>query len=277
MKKPAVKLVTVVVLAGICVFNSRMTCGQILPTEESLKQSAQASEDIVNAFMQQSMPTRLSYEYSGSFLTENDRKKLFELAKKSSARAESILLEQKKQLATIEEYEGQDWDKLFGETGLWRQAFANTQTSMWLKCRIDYFAALAANGKDKAQILNEIVRICKSGEPVFSGAEGQLLKVQALELTGLKTNQAYEPILTRPDLTERAFIQATLLKLKNNSKSDSEEIKKLWHRLSQSEFSDDFELNVQAAFLQCRNGRGEILTDIVEKWPASENRLFRAF
>ena len=63
----------------------------------------------------------MQYEYSGKFLTQEDKENLRKLAKRASDDLHTIAENLQKLKQQIEDYQGEDWDERYGVTGLWQK------------------------------------------------------------------------------------------------------------------------------------------------------------
>jgi hypothetical protein len=107
--------------------------------------------------MQQSFKLRMQYEFSGRFLTDDDKENLYKLAKNAGDKLQAIVKKQEIKKQQIEDYQGDDWDARYGSTGLWRKLSADIYTTKLSRFEIDYYRALASEHPQRDQILHLIL------------------------------------------------------------------------------------------------------------------------
>jgi len=128
-----------------------------LPTAEDINSLAENAKLTAGTFMQQSFKLRMQYEFSGRFLTDDDKENLYKLAKNAGDKLQAIVKKQEIQKQQIEDYQGDDWDQRYGSTGLWRKLSADIYTTKLSRFKIDYYRALASEHPQRDQILHLIL------------------------------------------------------------------------------------------------------------------------
>ena len=106
------------------------------------KRRGSKSKTNLRRFLSQTFTIRMQYEYSGRFLNRQDKETLLKAAQQASADLEQIANTQLAMKQAIELYQKDDWETLFGQTGLWRKLAAdllitNRQTRNRLLSRTD--------------------------------------------------------------------------------------------------------------------------------------------
>lgn len=147
-----------------------ITSAETLPTEEVTNRLAENTKLTIDTFMQQSFETRMQYEYSGKFLTESDKKNLYNLAKSAGDKLQETANKQETLKQQIEDYKGSDWDQRYGSTGLWRKLSTDIYTTKLNKFEIDYYLALASERREQ----NRKLRLILSEIDAFIQNSGQL-------------------------------------------------------------------------------------------------------
>ncbi|MHC5061017.1 MAG: hypothetical protein ACYTFK_08025 [Planctomycetota bacterium] len=258
-------------ILGFCILVSQV-CAQPVPDKDDVSAQAEAAHKSFQNFMRQSSVPRLEYEYKESFIDQADRGKLGELAMGSSLELEKIYNVQDGLRKRIEDYEGDDWDLLYGQTGLWRKVCADSQQTLFLKAGVDYFTAFASSGRDRERILEDIVRRCKANGDKW-GPVGHLLRAKTFELSGDNeaATEAIDLIYNSGDLSDTVYFEAEILKSRLRRTSSSELLKRLFARADSSSCADDFELHLRLAFLALRIGEAELLEKVVERWPQAKD------
>ncbi len=93
-------------------------------------------------FMDSTRLVRLGFDYDDTFVSENDRLELSDLAHKVQKELTDLLGGQKAALVRIEEYQGEDWDRLYGQSGLWRKLKNHVQASELMLDEVQFYKAL---------------------------------------------------------------------------------------------------------------------------------------
>ena len=237
------------------------SAGTIVTFEDinGLVTSAKTSYD---AFTHESLRLRMQYEYSGRFLSEEDKDRLHEIAKKASDQLEAIIKNQQILKQKIEEYEGRDWDARYGATGLWRRLSADIYTAILCKCEIDYSLALTAKQTQKEKILQEITARINSLNKIHDKAHSHFLKAKALTLLSrekpaykLLATKEFDELTARDDIQKVTSFKAAIEKIKLADAVEPNQLNKLAQELAKSSCADDFELILPLAFLQRRYDR----------------------
>ena len=109
-----------------------------LPTAQDINDAAQKAKQTYDSFFTQTFTIRMQYEYSGRFLNPQDKDTFCEAAQQASADLEQIANTQSAMKQAIESYQKDDWETLFGQTGLWRKLAADIAKTQTAKLEIDY-------------------------------------------------------------------------------------------------------------------------------------------
>jgi len=261
-----------ILLAGLGV-----VWAQPIPSGDDISAKAEAARERLGRFMRESIEPRLAYEYKEHFFDEKDAARLASLAAPAREDLQGIYDAQERMRKSIEGYEGEDWDTLYGATGLWRRICTDAQKTRLMKAQVDYYVALTAEPKERQRILQGLVGVCELSEPAFGRSAG-LLKARALALMA-RSEKAFEEqarsglelILSAGDLHDETYFESALEKLKLEPNPDSRQIEALAERLRRSRCADDFELNLKLAFLALRFGKAGFLKDLITKWPEAED------
>jgi hypothetical protein len=207
-----------------------------LPTAQDINDAAQKAKQTYNSFFTQTFTIRMQYEYSGRFLNPQDKDTLCEAARQASAYLEQIANTQSAMKQAIESYQKDDWEALFGQTGLWRKLAAdltNTQTS---KLEIDYCLART------------------EGKPV-SQAEQQFFKLRA-----------------KSNLSQCESLKASLEQIKYLGHSEPNELENIARSLTKSDCYDNPEMLLSLAILQSKYAPASLQTTL-SRSPQTTNLL----
>jgi len=245
-----------------------------LPSGDDISAKAEAAQQRLEKFMRESVEPRLAYEYKEHFFDEKDAADLASLARAASSDLQGIYRAQERMRKRIEDYEGDDWDRLYGATGEWRKVCTDGQGTRLMKAQVDYYIALTAKSQQRRQILRDVISVCKLSEPVFGRAAVELLKARAMALMA-RSDRALEEkaraelrsILSAQNLPDEARFAAALEKLKLEQNPDIRQIDALAKRVRRSKCADNFELNLKLAFFALRFGKAGFLKDVITKWP----------
>ena len=267
---PVNKLVVSGILV-LCILSGEIFA-HVPGSEDDILAQAEAAQKSMERFMRESIGPRLAYEYKDYFFDEKDAARLAGLAREASLELGKIYNTQEVLRKKIEDYEGDDWDLLYGATGLWRKVCADGTKTLLFKGQVDYFTGLALKQQDRVRILGDIIRRCKTNRDKW-GPAGNLLMAKALELADRNgaANKALDPIYGSGDLSCAVYFRAEILKSRLSRINSTELLKRLFQQVGKSPCADDFELHLRLAFLALRLGETELLEEVIEKWPESED------
>lgn len=250
------------------------TSANALPTEEAINSLAENAKLTANTFMQQSFRLRMQYEYSGKFLTKDDKENLHKLAKSAGDKLQTIIKKQETLKQQIEDYQGDDWDQRYGSTGLWRKLSTDIYTTKLNKFKIDYYLALASERPQRDQILHlilsEIDALAQSNKQFGPNLiRGKTLALLAQTEPSYKDAAAreFEAFAVCSDIYRPA---AAIEKMKLLSRPDTNQLNILVKRL-QSNWNDGYlELILSLMFLQ-RQYDPEGFEKTVQSWPQTKD------
>ncbi len=260
-------------------YSTTMEYGSSLPGSLDIEDSARKAVQTADVFMRESIEARLAYECSGRFLSQAQQIKLHNLAQTSVEQLGTIINSQRLLKKQIEDYEGNDWEELYGESGLWRRLKTYLERSILFECEINYLRALSATQNEKRLILHDTLEKLASLPDGCPNAECLLLKTKIF-ISLSPDNNDYQQLarkllqllLAEGGADEKIYIRAAVEKIKLSGQSKSDQLKELADRLAGSSCKDDFELNLSMAFLQRRFGSVKGLEKVSTKWP--EARAF---
>jgi hypothetical protein len=255
--------------------SAETTSADALPTEEVINDLAENAKLTTDTFMQQSFKLRMQYEYSGKFLTDDNKENLHKLAKDAGDRLQTIAKKQESLKKQIEDYKGDDWDQRYGSTGLWRKLSADIYITKLSKFRIDYYLALASERSQRDQILHlilsEIDAIAQSNRQVGPN----LIRAKTLAVL-TQTEPSYKDAAIR-ELEALSLYSdvyrpttAAIEKIKLLGQPDTNQLNILVKRL-QSNWNDRYlELILPLMFLQ-RQYDPEGFEKTVSLWPQTKD------
>ena len=233
--------------------------------------SAQAMR-IASEFMTESSDIRLSYEYAGKFVSEDDRTKMIILATEAVNELKATRTSQEKTKRLIENYEGDDWDRRFGENLLWRKLCGDIRATQWLGANVKYHLALSLNNAQRDPIAEQIIRTCQPANDALD-IERQLLRAKTFAIMSAD-NTDYRQIAKNEielifagSLNNKNYVEAAMLKI---ALADEEDAKELWqgHKaMMQKKCEDDIELNIKLGLCGLRQGDKDIMASLVATSP----------
>jgi len=226
-----------------------------IPTAADINALAEKAKLTVGLFMHESISLRIGFEYSGKFLSQGDKDKLYQLAKTTSDELQAIADSQRKSKSQIEDYEGNDWDEKFGQTGLWRKLSANLYTTNLNQCEIDFYAALCAEQPDANNALHDILARLKSLNQIHDTAYLQFLKARVLARLA-RTDPTHKPLAKRQfdELMERSDMKHTtvfkieIARIKLLGLTGPNQLMKLADDIAKSNSTNDYELILSLAY-----------------------------
>jgi len=187
-----------------------------LPAGDDVNDAAKKASQISDSFFSQTFKIRMRYEYAGGLADPNDKMTIRALATKASDDLEQIANDQDALKKQIEDYEGDDWESRFGETGVWRKLAADLQKTQISKLEIDYYIA-RVDGKFQSQ------------------AEQQFFKLRA-----------------KSDLSQCESLKSSLEQIKRFGPSEPNELNNLAEQIAQTDCKSDREIVMQLGCLQHR-------------------------
>jgi len=258
------------------------------PTAEDIEAAAEMAKLSFDAFTQQSAELRVQYEFSGKFLTQDDKENLQKLAKRASSQLQEIADAQKELKQQIEDYKGDDWDDRYGVTGLWRKLSIDIYITSLSKCEIDFYLALTAKQPQRNDTLRNILAEMDSLHPAPRRggvnlsripAASQLLKARTFALLA-RTEPTYKPLakkefdelMIRSDMSRSTAFRTAVERIKLLGLTDPDQLKTMAENIAKSRCNDDIELVLSLAFLQRRHDL-EAFEKIVSRWPQTEDFL----
>ncbi|MHC4271744.1 MAG: hypothetical protein ACYST2_05470, partial [Planctomycetota bacterium] len=222
---------------------------------EDVNQLADSARLVLDSFYLESFNLRMQYEYSGKFITPEHREKLKQIASNACEKLKSISTQQKALKKQIEDYEGQDWEDLYGKTGLWRKLSWDIHITDLGACQTDYYLAITLEGDAKEGFIEQLNERIMDIESNYSTAGSGILKAKIFALLS-KNDPRYKKLALK-GLEEfmiysdvERTITAAVEKLKLVESVDAEQLNSLINVLYQNRNERYLELVLSVAFLQ---------------------------
>ena len=203
-------------------------------------------------FFKRTIPSHVSDE-----LNTNIRISSFELT--------NLLHSANSTLQQIESYPGQNWDQLFGQTGLWKKSKQTSYLIRYLKVEVDYYRIFTSHDNLKRRILIDLLSEIKEIESNCSFSKVQLLKAKlyanSLDIDPILKSETQKQIqqLLEKEKSTPIYFQTLLLSYQIDFPSD-EEFANTIESLEKN-LPDDQNLKMRFALLAYRKGSEDLLKE----------------
>jgi len=229
--------------------------GESLPRKDQIDALAQTTRQTVETFMQRSFKLRMMYEYSPRFWRAEDKAELKSLSETARQQLRRTADDQSRLKQVIEDYEGDDWDARYGETGLWRKLAAQLYATELACCRVDFWRALTAEQPERQNILQDILTRLESLERISSTPVLQLLRARVLGLSSSGKIEAVDilgSLTTSPGVPEAIYFRAAIEQIRLVRLSRPRLLEMLAEKLARSGCAADFEIVIPLAIQRHR-------------------------
>jgi hypothetical protein len=250
-----------------------------LPTADDIILLEQRAGQVAERFFEKSLSARLKYQYSGQFLGDDHKNELLALVKSAEDDLKKVLRDQQQLRADIEAYEGDDWDKLFGDTNLWQKIYGDEIRTDGLKMQIAFYVALASDKTERLKVAKEIIAWCDLQKNQLKSPQTELLKAKIMVVACFEdkeyTEWALEVLgeLIGSAQDQKIYCNAAFLRAKLLDNMDERLLMELSSLVKGSEYKDDFELNAKLAFACLRLSNTRLLEEVIAVWPESEELI----
>lgn len=231
------------------------------------------TQSLALRFHEQTAPARLAFFCLDRFLDPQQQQHLAAVSEQHGKELAALRDQQRRILDDIENYEGEDWETLYGQTRLWARL---NQSCLFADCQLAWMRFWQALGGDEArrsQRLEQVEQACRSADGQWGGQEA-VLQVLVLwqQGTGLEELRGLtRRLLLRSDLAAEAMDKALLL-CRRFRLADSD-------KAVQAFFADkikkhaDYEWCLEHAFLDFRQGNAKSLKTLSAAWPQMDSYL----
>lgn len=259
----------IVFCSSVLLWASVGDCSQIA----DLSERARATGD---AFLQQSQPIREAYEFEGGFADREDREDLRRMAGEAVSILEEIESVQRALKSQMESYSKSDWDDKFGQTGAWAGIVSGVHETTVIKCQINYYLAEAVEGRQREEILKQIIEQINSLEKSTRSDDTIVLKAKATCLL-CESDISYKPsalyllngLGERFDEDNPLYYRVGLERLKFTDMPGDESSSDLTGKFLRSACSGDVEVAVSLGLLDRRVSDRDAIEKVVAAVPAS--------
>ena len=249
------------------------------PTAQDINNAAQKAKQVSDAFFTQTFNIRMQYEYSGRFLAPQDKDSLCKAAQQASADLEQIANTQLVMKRTIESYQKDDWETLFGQTGLWRKLAADLIKTTLARLEIQYYLALGFDQPGQTDILHQIITQLDTLQNPTNSPYWHLLKAKSFTLLAT-TDPTYRPlakkqlddVLARTDIHCSARFRAELEMIKLLGPRKPDNLSELPGQIAQTDCKSDREITLTLACLQHKY-LPDSLPDSLAQYPQTAMQL----
>jgi len=227
-----------------------------LPSAQDVNDLREECSTTYESFMQESFKIRMQYEFSGKFLTPEDKNTMQKLAEETTRQLNQIIERQKTLKKQIEDYQGKDWENRFGKTGIWRTIYYDIYYVTLRKYEVDFYTALSYDRQRQNGTLHRILQQIDELNDTYKRKTPILLRARILVRLA-KTNQIYKKAALK-ELREFMFfsdyspIAADIEKLKLQDTPEPEEINRLKGFIIHNHLQGHYELVIPLVSLQRR-------------------------
>ncbi len=246
------------------------------PIVDSFKRQMRASTD---RFYSETAAARFEYEYADRFFSDSGPTTILREAQQS--REELIILYQRQQhlLAQLDEYDGDDWDALYGRTGLWRRLYDDSLHTRWLVAQLDFWRAMASQKPQRDSLVADLLRQTDSNQPPFVGPMNSVLKARLLSVLNpadasinKRALDLLAPLIIQPSesVPDTVRLAAAILYYRLLGRIDPADLQSLAELCRKGDCANNLELRISAAILELRlaDSSSVILADLVRPWPS---------
>ena len=216
-------------------------------------------------FLGRSRDIRLRFDYADRFLTGDDREQMAQWVRSAGERLAEATETLRGYCRQIEAYEGDDWDRRFGVTGLWRKARDQAERFAWLGWRVDYWQALTLEEGSRNKRLRDIISRCIARPEGLDHPHVRLLHARCLSRL---SNEATSRGRARDSLTElldtyraekrppdATYFHAAINRLDLLDHVTPASIREVLTTLQRTALAEDLEIQLRLAFLELRRTR----------------------
>ncbi|MHC5073405.1 MAG: hypothetical protein ACYTFE_01110 [Planctomycetota bacterium] len=244
---------------------------------EDINNLSENTRKTLESFYQESFDLRMQYEYSGRFITSEHGEKLHSIANDTCEKLIEISSRQKELKKKIEDYEGQDWEQRYGQTGIWRKLSWDIHVTELAVYQTNYYSALTLEETAQNELIKQLQAKIIKIDSDYSTADSKLLKAKVFSLIS-KMEPKYkemaleglEEFMLYSDV-ERT-VSAAIVKLKLLETIEPEQLNALINILFQNFEERYLELVLSVAFLQRRHDPNG-LEKTLELFPKIENLI----
>ncbi|HUT29161.1 MAG TPA: hypothetical protein VMX13_05150 [Sedimentisphaerales bacterium] len=250
-----------------------------IPSAEDINDLAEAQRLTTQNFMRESLELRLRYEFGGKFFTTDEQEALHGLARRAGEKLHEIAQKQQNLGRRIEDYEGDDWEAIYGSTGLWRKFKTDQYVTSLSECEVGYYIALSAPRPQQNETLHRLIDRIDSAARTYDSAYVRFLKAKTLALLsrtepalGPKAKEQFDALMQRSDLDDLTAIRMEIERIKLLGPATSDQLDQLADTIAHGSCSNDMELVLSLTFLQ-RRYKPEALEKTVAEYPTIEDFL----
>ena len=244
-------------------------CNASPVTESQITAASQNAQNTYNNFLNYTIQQRLLWHYA-----QIKSATLHDTASETASKLIDICTRQKALTQQIEEYEGQDWDKLYGQTNLWKKAKREIRDTLFYANSVLFFKAVTSDTETSLPILQSIVNQYTSESIASTSYSQMLLKARALAAINTQDskqqlNQTLLLLSTRSDTNTPLYYSVFTFELQDNP--DLQEVTKEYQIVKMHGLENDFELNARFALVCLKAENDTILREVVNKWPQTKS------
>lgn len=240
------------------------------------------STDVYNEFMRSSIEGRSEYDIFGFMAEWKTREEFAAIAMESLNRLSGIGERQGKNLQVIEDYDGDDWEELYGESGLWRKLAGDIDRNDYYSLEIKYFANVYGDGdKDELKVLLEKVtkRQGQSNNAYWMFLEARILgRLGAEENTYMEqAREGFDELRLISSVSRSVAFRFDIERIRAIGEEDSCNIKGLAEDLAEAGGIDEAGVLIEFACLAHRLNEWDMFAEIISSNAAVEGFFAKLF
>ena len=243
------------------------------PAPESVRRLISAANVEWEKDEAQSRELRMQFELSRRLLSDRNKEYFREFAAGAKINLDLLVNQQQSILKEVEQYDGADWEQLYGSTGLWRQLAASIEKTKLNKAYIDYYIAVVCEDSQKQKALEEILSLLDW--PGQTRSADILITKVLCALSGIDdkyrdpAEKQFAKIKLRSNSNHCEAIEASLEQIKCFGPSEPNEMNNLAQSLYESECKEDNEMLLSLAILQRRYSPDALVDTLSLSWYCS--------
>ena len=274
----------IIVYVLMCISSTFSFAAEDLPTSEDVNNLSIKAGQLYNAFLDQTGELRLKYDFCNGQLNDSDRQTLSRLARQTTDALADIEAKQDKLKARIEQYDGADWEKRYGSTGLWRKIIADLyetclsegETGIYY-ARTASLTGLTADKQQRQVLLEKILEKLKSLEERGKSARLQFSKAKVMASLCEYDSQylppaknEFENLLQNPQLDRINILRIELDSIRLLGENEPGRLDSLEKKIIQSD-SNEISLILSLVRAQRKLNRQQDFQKTIKKWPQIES------
>ncbi len=250
------------------------SCYAQLPDSEDVNLLTELSQLTADVFYQETLETRMAFEFSDDFFTEEDKLLLYTNAQRTLDHLTDVSRQLNDIKNKIEAHQGDDWEQRFGRTGLWRKVSQQLFTTKLNACSIKFYIALSAPKKKQQPFTVDLLKKIDELEKENSSNLLKLIRAKTFALINaenprqkLKLQKQLQKLSLDPHINKKLNILITIEALKLTNRPQDEKLIALARDIIKSSYKSDPHIVLPAAFLLRKHNKTEQYKLMLESDP----------